>query len=494
MDMLNRLVRLVKASDDSGLPLDDKSCKDIQFRRQQPRRPAAPRSPRRRAPARAPSRPPTPRSAGYVLLCKVEIAARGLPEPVGRRRHVEHVVGDLKREADRLAERRRARRARRRRRRAASPPSATDARISAPVLARWIRSSSARLERAVLALEIEQLPADHSAGARRAHELATIAAAGACRQVRARAARERRAAPPAGPSRRRPPWRRERRTRDAPSGARDACRRRPCTADRRGRANTRARPRSRRRARSRRVAPPAVRYAREKEQAAQAFSAAEEAVANRVADARLDAVGEIDRTARRARDRWQRDRPPSRRAGDAHSRVSTMSNVPSARSTSRCTRASALDSSSAAARRFSMPSSNSASARASSSRRPRAPRRSPRVARGAPRTSLRRSIGAPHLRRHDAVAHDQVEWHVRRRNALVDAQRRAVGVARDRVAARQRRERDSVRGAGRRRACIDAAGARPDVGARGGDVPSEMAQRDRRRCRACARVDAGHAQ
>ena len=75
-------------------------------------------------------------------LAKVEIAPGGLPELVGRGRHVQHVVGDLKRESDRLAEPAERARARPAARAAASPPEHDRAEISAPVFARWIRSSS----------------------------------------------------------------------------------------------------------------------------------------------------------------------------------------------------------------------------------------------------------------------------------------------------------------------------------------------------------------
>ena len=102
-----------------------------------------------------------------MLFLQLQVAAGGLSELVGRRRDVQHVVGDLEREPDRLAVPRRApssASARRTGRRAADRRRGGDQRAR---LRAMDPLELVERERASLALEIEQLTADHAAGAGR---------------------------------------------------------------------------------------------------------------------------------------------------------------------------------------------------------------------------------------------------------------------------------------------------------------------------------------
>jgi len=92
-----------KVSDTSRLSLDDKARQDIEFRRQKPGRP------QRGAAFGHELRRPRGRflesHEGRVgALPQVEVASGGLPQAIGGGSDIEDIVGDLKRQTDRVAE------------------------------------------------------------------------------------------------------------------------------------------------------------------------------------------------------------------------------------------------------------------------------------------------------------------------------------------------------------------------------------------------------
>ena len=141
---------------------------------------------------------------GVGALPQLDVAARRLPQLVGRRGDVEDVVGDLEREADGRAVASRARRCRASEAPAASPPSPAAAMISAPVLARWIRSSCSSVSDSPSPSRSSCWPPIMPPAPDALHQLPHDRAAGRVGQVERARRIERRSARRAAPSRGRP--------------------------------------------------------------------------------------------------------------------------------------------------------------------------------------------------------------------------------------------------------------------------------------------------